>query len=97
MKKYRRYAVNYEIAQNHAKLNVQFIDALDIANRQYQQSVEQREIADVKNIALAYYADCTDKIALYWFVNLYQEIFIIPTDSTKIVVIAEELTEAIAE
>lgn len=97
VKKYRRYAVNYEIAQNHAKLNVQFIDALDIANRQYQQSVEQREIADVKNIALAYYADCTDKIALYWFVNLYQEIFIIPTDSTKIVVIAEELTEAIAE
>lgn len=98
VKKYRRYAVNYEPSQNHAaKLNIQFIDALDIANRQYQESVEKREIADVKNIALGYYVDRTDRIALYWFVNLYQEIFIIPTDTAKITVIAEKLVEAVAE
>ena len=49
VKKYRRYAVNYQASEaKGAKLDVQFIDALDSANRLYQETVEQREIADVK-------------------------------------------------
>ncbi len=98
VKKYRRYAVNYEPLQNQsAKLSIQFIDALDIANRQYQEQVEKREIADVKNIGLGYYVDGANQIALYWFVNLYQEVFVIPTDPAKMTVIAEKMVEAVAE
>lgn len=83
VKKYRRYAVNYEASEaKDAKLDVQFIDALDSANRLYQETVEQREIADVKNIALGYFADRTEGIRLQWFVNLYDRIFLIETDST---------------
>ncbi|WP_278873017.1 hypothetical protein [Anaerotignum lactatifermentans] len=83
VKKYRRYAVNYEASgAKDASLDVQFIDALDAANRLYQETVEQREIADVKNIALGYFADRTEGIRLQWFVNLYDRIFLIETDST---------------
>ena len=83
VKKYRRYAVNYQASgAKDASLDVQFIDALDAANRLYQETVEQREIADVKNIALGYFADRTEGIRLQWFVNLYDRIFLIETDST---------------
>ncbi|MFV0314881.1 MAG: hypothetical protein ACK5I7_07215, partial [Anaerotignum sp.] len=53
VKKYRRYAVNYEsTGRQNMELNVQFIDALDNANKRYQTMVEQKEISDVKNISL---------------------------------------------
>ena len=75
--------MNYEASgAKDASLDVQFIDALDAANRLYQETVEQREIADVKNIALGYFADQTEDIRLQWFVNLYDRIFLIETDST---------------
>ncbi len=39
VKKYRRYAVNYQASETKdAKLDVQFIDALDSANRLYQET-----------------------------------------------------------
>ena len=91
VRKYRRFAVNYTAASTtDAKLDVQFIDALDMANRQYQETIAQREIADVKNIALGYYADRTEGIRLQWFVNLYDEVFVIDTDSAAW---AEETSE----
>ncbi len=82
VKKYRRLAVNYMIKESPTeRLNTQFIDALDEANKRYQEKVEKRIIRDVENIALGYYADGNRKINLRWFVTLYDHDFVIDTDT----------------
>ena len=80
VKKYRRLAVDYVLKENPSeKLHVQFIDALDEANRRYQEQVEERVVRDVENIVLGYYADGSHKLSLKWFVTLYDHDFLIDT------------------
>ncbi|MDD3393901.1 MAG: hypothetical protein EOM28_00620 [Clostridia bacterium] len=82
VKKYQRYVVNYEATgKKDLKLNVQFIDALDEANKTYQTTVEEKVITDVKNISLGYYVDLTGEIGLKWFVTLYDYLFVTETNS----------------
>lgn len=78
VKKYRRYAVNFHTTQWTEEIQVPFIDALDQANRLYQQTISPREIAEVQNISLAYDATQPSHISLKWFVTLYDECFAIP-------------------
>lgn len=85
VKKYERYVVNYE--PSHGKdmeLDVQFIDALDEANKTYQKTVEEKVITDVKNISLGYYVDLTGKQGLKWFVTLYDYLFVTDTQADPI-------------
>ena len=82
VKKYRRYAVDYVTEDRTAALDVQFIDALDEANRDYQEQVEERIVDNVQNIVLGYYAEDTENIGLKWFVNLYDHLFMIETQKT---------------
>lgn len=83
VKKYRRYAVNYEAAQEkNMKLNVQFIDALDDANKTYQATVEEKVITDVKNISLGYYVELTGESGLKWFITLYDYLFVTETETS---------------
>lgn len=84
VKEYRRYAVNfYRAAEDTEQINVQFIDALDDANKTYQAVVEDKDITDVKNISLGYHADLTGNIRLKWFVTLYEYTFVVDTDQRK--------------
>lgn len=81
VKEYRRYAVNYEAAAEKSdRINVQFIDALDDANKTYQAVVEDKAISDVKNISLGYHVDLTGSIRLKWFVTLYDYTFVVDTE-----------------
>ncbi len=80
VKKYQRYMVNYEAASTQdMELDIQFIDALDEANKTYQETVEEKVITDVKNISLGYYVDLTGNIGLKWFVTLYDYLFVTDT------------------
>lgn len=84
VKEYRRYAVNYrQAAEETEQINVQFIDALDDANKTYQAIVEDKDITDVKNITLGYHVDLTGNIRLKWFVTLYEYLFVVDTDQAK--------------
>ncbi|MFV0315068.1 MAG: hypothetical protein ACK5I7_08210, partial [Anaerotignum sp.] len=65
--------------RQNMELNVQFIDALDNANKRYQTMVEQKEISDVKNISLGYYVELSGDIGLKWFVTLYDYLFVTET------------------
>lgn len=81
VKKYQRYVVNYvPLSSQDMTLNVQFIDALDEANKNYQATVEEKVITDVKNISLGYYVDLTGEIGLKWFVTLYDYLFVTETN-----------------
>ncbi len=81
VKKYQRYVVNYEPLQSKdMTLNVQFIDALDEANKNYQETVEEKVITDVKNISLGYYVDLTGEIGFKWFITLYDYLFVTETN-----------------
>ena len=80
VKNYRRYMVNYiENQENTKKLNVQFIDALEDANKTYQTLVEEKVITDVTDISLEYYVDSSTNIGLKWFVTLYEYLFVTET------------------
>ena len=84
VKEYRRYAVNYTVSPaQDERVEVQFIDALDEANRMYQSAVEEKVISDVKNISLGYQVEPQGPIRLKWFVNLYDYIFVVDTDRTE--------------
>lgn len=84
VKEYRRYAVNFrQMAEKNERINVQFIDALDDANKTYKAVVEEKDITDVKNIALGYHIDLTGSMRLKWFVTLYDYTFVVDTDQEK--------------
>ena len=84
VKEYRRYAVNFEQAREKTEqINVQFIDALDDANKTYKTVVEDKDITDVKNIALGYHVDLTGSMRLKWLVTLYDYTFVVDTDQEK--------------
>ena len=84
VKEYRRYAVNYQTAdETSEQINVQFIDALDEANKTYQAVVEEKVITDVKNISLGYHVDLTGSIRLKWFVTLYDYTFVVDTEQEQ--------------
>ena len=84
VKEYRRYAVNYRTADEATEqINVQFIDALDEANKTYQAVVEEKVITDVKNISLGYHVDLTGSIRLKWFVTLYDYTFVVDTEQEQ--------------
>lgn len=84
VKEYRRFAVNYTTApEKTEQINVQFIDALDDANKTYQTVVEEKVISDVKNISLGYRVDLTGSIRLKWFVTLYDYTFVVDTERSK--------------
>lgn len=94
VKKYRRYAYNFFASDTQeATLNVPFIDALDTANRLYQETIRIRDITEVQNIYLAYEIRQDSANTLYWFVTLYGETFSIPVDNQTPVVIEPENTE----
>lgn len=81
VKEYRRYAVNFsKAAEKTEEINVQFIDALDDANKMYQSIVGEKDISDVKNISLGYHVDETGSIRLKWFVTLYEYTFVVDTN-----------------
>ena len=61
----------------------QFIDALDDANKMYKTMVEDKDISDVKNIALGYHVGQTENMRLKWMVTLYDYIFVVDTDQEK--------------
>lgn len=84
VKEYRRYAVNFsQMAEKNERINVQFIDALDDANKTYKAIVEEKDITDVKNISLGYHVDLTGSMRLKWFVTLYDYTFVVDTDQEK--------------
>lgn len=84
VKEYRRYAVNFKQAEEKSEqINVQFIDALDDANKMYQTIVEDKDITDVKNIAMGYHVDLEGSMRLKWFVTLYEYTFVVDTDQEK--------------
>ena len=84
VKEYRRYAVNFKQAEEQTEsINVQFIDALDDANRTYKTVVEDKDITDVKNISLGYHVDLTGSMRLKWMVTLYDYTFVVDTDQEK--------------
>ncbi len=84
VKEYRRYAVNFEkAAEETERINVQFIDALDDANKTYKAVVEDKDITDVKNISLGYHVDLTGSMRLKWLVTLYDYTFVVDTDQEK--------------
>ena len=84
VKKYRRYAVNFTQAEEKTEnINVQFIDALDDANKTYKAVVEDKDITDVKNISLGYHVDLTGSMRLKWMVTLYDYTFVVDTDQEK--------------
>lgn len=84
VKEYRRYAVNYRTADEATEqINVQFIDALDEANKTYQAVVEEKVITDVKNISLGYHVDLAGSIRLKWFVTLYDYTFVVDTEQEQ--------------
>ena len=84
VKEYRRYAVNFKQMEEKAEqINVQFIDALDDANKTYQTIVEDKDITDVKDINLGYHVDLTGSMRLKWFVTLYEYTFVVDTDQEK--------------
>lgn len=82
VKKYRRYAYQFSASDTQeATLNVPFIDALDSANRLYQETVRMRDITEVQSIFLAYDIQQNQENTLCWFVTLYGETFSIPADN----------------
>ncbi|MDO4531486.1 MAG: hypothetical protein Q4C06_05850 [Bacillota bacterium] len=84
VKGYRRYAVNFTQTKDKTeRVNVQFIDALDDANKMYQTIVEDKDITDVKNINMGYHVDLTGSMRLKWFVTLYEYTFVVDTDQAK--------------
>ena len=84
VKGYRRYAANFvQKKERDERLDVQFIDALDDANKMYQTIVEDKDITDVKNIALGYHVDMAGSMRLKWFVTLYEYTFVVDTDQGK--------------
>ena len=84
VKEYRRYAVNFKEAEGKTEgINVQFIDALDDANKTYKAVVEDKDITDVKNISLGYHVDQTGSMRLKWMVTLYDYTFVVDTDQEK--------------
>ena len=84
VKEYRRYAVNFtQATEKTEQINVQFIDALDDANKTYKTVVEDKDITDVKNIALGYHVDLTGSMRLKWLVTLYDYTFVVDTDQEK--------------
>ena len=84
VKEYRRYAVNFNpSAEKTEHINVQFIDALDDANKTYKNVVEDKDITDVKNISLGYHVDLTGSMRLKWMVTLYEYTFVVDTDQEK--------------
>lgn len=84
VKEYRRYAANFMQAEEKSEqVNVQFIDALDDANKTYKAIVEDKDITDVKNISLGYHVDLTGSMRLKWFVTLYDYTFVVDTDQQK--------------
>lgn len=84
VKEYRRYAVNFtRAAEETERINVQFIDALDDANKTYKAVIEDKDITDVKNISLGYHVDLTGSMRLKWMVTLYDYTFVVDTDQEK--------------
>ena len=84
VKEYRRYAVNFtRLEEKREQINVQFIDALDDANKTYKNVVEDKDITDVKNISLGYHVDLTGSMRLKWFVTLYDYTFVVDTVQEK--------------
>ena len=84
VKEYRRYAVNFSPAgEKTEQIDVQFIDALDAANKMYQTIVEDKAITDVKNISMGYHVGLTGSMRLKWFVTLYDYTFVVDTDQGK--------------
>ena len=84
VKEYRRYAVNFTQEEEKTEhINVQFIDALDDANKTYKALVEDKDITDVKNISLGYHVDLTGSMRLKWMVTLYDYTFVVDTDQEK--------------
>lgn len=84
VKEYRRYAVNFSsAAEANERINVQFIDALDDANKTYKSMIEDKEITDVKNISLGYHVDQIGESRLKWFVTLYEYTFVVDTEQQK--------------
>ena len=84
VKEYRRYAANFTQAEEKTeRINVQFIDALDDANKTYKAVVEDKDITDVKNISLGYHVDLTGSMRLKWMVTLYDYTFVVDTDQEK--------------
>ena len=84
VKEYRRYAVNFtQMEEKTERINVQFIDALDDANKMYQTIVEDKDITDVKNISMGYHVDLTGSMRLKWLVTLYDYTFVVDTDQEK--------------
>ncbi|MFI3175253.1 MAG: hypothetical protein R3Y53_08690 [Bacillota bacterium] len=81
VKNYSRYAVNYvEDFSQLEEINVQFIDALDNANKLYLTMVEDKVITDVSDLSLRYYGDSVGNMYLKWFVTLYEYLFVVDTD-----------------
>ena len=84
VKEYRRYAANFTQAEEKTeRINVQFIDALDDANKTYKAVVEDKDITDLKNITLGYHGDLTGSMRLKWMVTLYDYTFVVDTDQEK--------------
>lgn len=84
VKEYRRYAVNFrQTEEKTEQINVQFIDALDDANKMYKAVVEDKDITDVKNISLGYHVDTHGSMRLKWMVTLYDYTFVVDTDQEK--------------
>ncbi|WP_317855463.1 hypothetical protein [Chakrabartyella piscis] len=76
VKQYRRYMVNFEESEEERSLDVQFIDALDDANKTYQLTVEDKAISEVMDISLEYYVEQTGEAGLKWLVTLYEYVFV---------------------
>lgn len=91
VKQYRRYAANFTTeAEKSEQINVQFIDALDGANKSYQSIEGDKDITDVKNISMGYHVDLTGSMRLKWFVTLYDYTFVVDTDQGKKDVVAAQ-------
>jgi len=85
VKRYQRYAMDYVLMPETNKLlDIQFIDALDNANKTYQVHIEEKVITDVSDIALGYYADDGKSLELKWFITLYDTLFVTETNTENI-------------
>lgn len=85
VKKYERYAVNFKLASDiNRSVDIQFIDALDRANKAYQRAFGDAVITEVNDISLGYYADGGRVSELKWFITLYDQKFITETQARAI-------------
>lgn len=80
VKNYKRYMVNY-VADTSTSydLTVPFIDAIDSSIKSYK-AIDTTIVSRVNDIYLGYYIDSVNDNTLKWFIDLYDNLFIIDTD-----------------